>query len=296
VMNPQGLEEFGGIDGSYGGQPGKRYGYAPLRYAVRLCADAADRVIATDHAIEPVIAHHLGVTADRIRHVPNAVDMAMCDHLAGPADGARLRIAQGIGRGECVLLSVGRVERNKGFHVLAAALASMTDLPWRWVVVGDGPMRPELERRIEESGIGDRTRLCGRVDDATLHGWYEAATIFVHPTQYEGSSIVTLEAMTHRRPVVATIAGGLPDKVRPGETGWLVRPGDSGALASALRCALGSAAPRLSAMGAAGRDLVAAEFTWEHAAGQMAGVFSELVKERRPAGAAGPSGQARTVR
>ncbi|MCK7518664.1 MAG: glycosyltransferase family 4 protein [Ignavibacteriales bacterium] len=54
----------------------------------------------------------------------------------------------------------------------------------------------------------------GRLHDAPLHAWYEAASIFVHPTRYEGSSIVTLEAMSHRRPVVATTAGGLPDKVR----------------------------------------------------------------------------------
>ena len=67
--------------------------------------------------------------------------------------------------------------------------------------------------------------MAGRLEDAALHAWYEAASLFVHPTQYEGSSIVTLEAMAHRRPVVATTAGGLPDKVRDGETGWLVPPG-----------------------------------------------------------------------
>ena len=50
---------------------------------------------------------------------------------------------------------------------------------------------------------------------ATLHAWYDAADLFVHPTRYEGSSLVTLEAMLHRRPVLATRAGGLPDKVIP---------------------------------------------------------------------------------
>ncbi len=55
--------------------------------------------------------------------------------------------------------------------------------------------------------------LVGRAEDSDLHAWYEAATLFVHPTLYEGSSLVTLEAMAHRRAVVATSAGGLPDKV-----------------------------------------------------------------------------------
>jgi len=278
VVNPQGLEEFGGIDGSYGGRPSKRIGYEPLRRAVRYCARAADRVIATDRALEPMIARALGVGPDRMRLVPNAVDLAACDRLATPADGARLRERCGIGRGEVVLLSVARLERNKGLHVLADALGSLTDIAWRWVIVGDGPFRRALETRVAHNGLRGRTTMTGRLDDEALHAWYEAATAFVHPTQYEGSSIVTLEAMSHRRPVVATTAGGLPDKVRDGVTGWLVPPGDAPALASALRTALGAPAA-LAAMGAAGRELVEAEFSWDRSAGRMLAVFEELVTE-----------------
>lgn len=79
-----------------------------------------------------------------------------------------------------------------------------------------------LDEHTRESGICGRVTLTGRVDDATLHAWYEAANLFVHPTQYESSSLETLEAMAHGRAVLAKLAGGLPDKVRPGETGWLV--------------------------------------------------------------------------
>ena len=208
VLNPQGLEEFGGSDGSYGGRPSKRLGYEPLRRAVRYCAGAADRVIATDRALEPMIARTLGVGADRMRLVPNAVDLRVLDGLASPPDGARLRDRSGIGAGDIVFLSVARLERNKGLHVLADALGSLKDLAWRWVVVGDGPFRRALETRIAGNGLQDRVLMPGRLQDASLHAWYEAASLFVHPTLYEGSSIVTLEAMAHRRPVVATIAGG----------------------------------------------------------------------------------------
>jgi glycosyltransferase involved in cell wall biosynthesis len=124
--------------------------------------------------------------------------------------------------------------------------------------------------------------MTGRLDDETLHAWYEAATVFVHPTQYEGSSIVTLEAMSHRRPVVATTAGGLPDKVRDGVTGWLVPPGDAHALASALQTALG-AGTKLATMGVSGRELVEAEFSWNRSADRMLAVFEELVTEARRA-------------
>jgi len=282
VLNPQGLEEFGGLDESYGGRPSKRLGYEPLRRAVRYCARAADRVIATDRALEPVITRALGVGPDRMRLVPNAVDLAVCDSLAAAADGARLREEAGIGAGEVVLLSVARLERNKGLHVLADALGSLKDLSWRWIVAGDGPFRRALEARVTANGLQDRTIMVGRLDDAAVHAWYEAASIFVHPTQYEGSSIVTLEAMSHRRPVVATIAGGLPDKVRDGVTGWLVPPGDAPALARALRTAIGTGTA-LATMGVAGRALVEAEFSWDRSVDRMLAVFGELLTDPKPA-------------
>ena len=211
-----------------------------------------------------------------MRLVPNAVDLPACDGLASADDGARLRARHGIGAADTVLLSVARLERNKGLHLLADALGSLTGLPWRWVIVGDGPFRRAIEGRVAANGLRDRTIMAGRVDEATLHAWYEAASVFVHPTQYEGSSLVTLEAMSHRRPVVATTAGGLPDKVRDGETGWLVPPGDAGALAHAVRAALDSG-PQLVTMGLAGRTLVEAEFSWARAADRMLAVFGELL-------------------
>jgi glycosyltransferase involved in cell wall biosynthesis len=277
VFNPQGLEEFGGMDGSYGGRSAKRIGYAPLRWAVRICSNAADRVIATDRSIEPAIARHLGVGPDRMRLVPNAIDVPACDALATAADGTAIRRRHGIRPDETVLVSAGRIERNKGFHVLVEALATMQDLPWRWVLVGDGPYRPQLEQRMREAGLADRVMLPGRADDRTLHAWYEAATLFVHPTLYEGSSIVTLEAMAHRRAVVASHAGGLPDKVQDGRTGWLVPPGDAGALAAALRLALAEPT-RLSGMGLAGRALVEVEFSWSTVADRLVAVFAELLQ------------------
>lgn len=266
VLNPQGLEEFGATDPSRARL--KRAAYLPLRKAVRACARAADAVIATDRALEPAVLNHLGIAPERMRTIPNALDLATVDGLATASDGARVRLASGIAPDDVVLLSVSRIEENKGFHVLAAALGALKEHSgaiaegqWKWVLVGDGPFRSRLERAVGAAGIRERVLLAGRVPDADLHAWYEAATLFVHPTLYEGSSIVTLEAMAHRRAVVATRAGGLPDKVRPGVNGWLVPPGDASSLAAAISGAL-SDASRLAAMGEAGRAIVEREFSW----------------------------------
>lgn len=281
VLNPQGMEEFGATDPSRARL--KRAAYLPLRRAVRACAAAADRVIATDRVLEPLVREHLAVPRERVRVIPNALDLSIVDRLATPQSAAGVRQRAGIKRDEKILLSVGRLEANKGFHVMAAALGALRELGtaettrWRWVIVGDGPHRSRLTRIVETAGLTARVIFAGRTDDRELHAWYEAATLFVHPTLYEGSSLVTLEAMAHRRPVVATIAGGLPDKVRAGVNGWLVPPGDASALAAALSGAMGDL-ERLVSMGAAGRTIVENEFSWEAAGSATMVMYDELLK------------------
>lgn len=286
VLNPQGMEEFGATDPSRARL--KRAAYLPLRRAVLVCARAADRVIATDHALEPAVRRHLHVPAERIRVIPNALDLYEVDGLASAADGARIRASSGIDRNDVILLSAGRIEQNKGFHVLVQALAALrehsgptAEARWRWVLVGDGPYRARLERSIADAGLKQQVVLRGRVGDRELHAWYEAADVFVHPTLYEGSSLVTLEAMAHRRPVVATTAGGLPDKVKPGASGWLVPPGDPSALAATISGAL-AAPERFAAMGLEGRRIVEREFSWDAAGAATVRLYEELLS--RPSG------------
>jgi glycosyltransferase involved in cell wall biosynthesis len=282
VLNPQGMEEFGATDPSRA--PLKRLGYLPLRAAVRRAARAADRVIATDRSLVAPVVSHLGVSKDVVRVIPNAIEPADCDRPDAAMRAQALRAQLGLQRNDVLLLSVSRLEENKGFEVLIRALAALVQqnvLPprWKWVLVGDGPRRAQLERDIASAGLTGNVRLTGRVDALDLHGWYEAATLFVHPTLYEGSSIVTLEAMAHRRPVVASRAGGLPDKVIPGTTGWLVPPGNEEALAAAIGKALADAA-RLDAMGIAGRALVDREFSWNTAIDRLLSMYGEMLAHR----------------
>jgi glycosyltransferase involved in cell wall biosynthesis len=148
------------------------------------------------------------------------------------------------------------------------------------VLVGDGPHRSAIQQAVAAAHLEEHVLLRGRVSDDELHAWYETATLFVHPTLYEGSSLVTLEAMAHRRAVVATRAGGLPDKVRHNETGWLVDPGRPDQLAAAISGAL-ARPERLPDMGRAGRALVEQEFAWPAVTRRLLEVYREL-------GTAGP--------
>ena len=163
VFTPHGLEEFGGTDPSRAGL--KRLAYRPLQAAVRRCARKASRIVATDRSLVSMTVRHLGVPPSRVRVLPNAVDVRRCDALAGPADGVRARSALNLADGEALILSVGRVERNKGFDLLAKALATLEERPggssWRWVLVGDGSTRSGLERLVTQLGLRHRVRFTG---------------------------------------------------------------------------------------------------------------------------------------
>jgi len=277
VMNPQGMEEHkaGGL---------KRLALTRLRALSQEAARLADRVVATDEATRDEVPRLLGVPADKVVVLPNGVDP---DEIAllTPADPVRVvaKAVRGAGAAAPLLMSVGRIEAYKGFDDVLGALAVLHDrqaLPpgWMWVIVGGGPAEKALRRRIPRHLEG-RVRLAGRVGDDVLHALYACANAFVHATRYEGSSLVTLEAMAHGLPVVATRAGGIPDKVVDGETGLLVPPGDVAALALALQDLLHDPA-RARAMGARGRVLVAQRFSCGVLIDRTLAAYDELLRAR----------------
>lgn len=270
VMNPHGLEDFKVR------HPLKRLAYAPFRAMYARGARAADRVIATDESLRGEVSRYLRVPPERVVVLPNGVDPAAGAALVSAERQAALRRCYGLGPETVVGLSVARLEANKGLSYLLRALAALDrDRPWRWVLVGTGRDRAALEALAGELGLGDRLVFAGAVDDADLHNLYALAGVFAISSLYEGSSLATLEAMAHGLPVVATRAGGLPDKVLPGRTGLLVPPGDAPALAAGIARLLADPAAA-HAMGAAGAALVAEQFTWAAISARTLQLFEEL--------------------
>ncbi len=289
VLNPHGLEEFGPGEDLVGRL--KRLAYRPLQASVRASARAADCIVATDRSLVDQVVRALDVAPARVRVVPNAVDVERIDRLTDARVAHVRRASVGLEPDGLLLVSAGRLERNKGFEVLVRALANLVRLDadrrgvsrlggrWRWVIVGDGAERQRLVRAVEASGLAANVVFAGRIGEADLHAWLEAASLFVHPTLYEGSSIVTLEAMAHRRPVVATTAGGLPDKVVPGVNGWLVAPGRSDELATALGEALDARA-RWREFGEASRAIVERDFNWSRVVRTWLDLYREVLTRR----------------
>ena len=234
VVTTQGLEEF------QSHRRLKHLAYLPFRRGMVTVARASAAVVATDHALTEIVERYLGCPAARQVVIPNAINVSRCRESARVDHGCALLAKHGLEQAAPLFLSVGRLEANKGFDVMVAALAQIAnDLPaaWTWVLAGDGPERGAIRKAIAAAGLEAHCVLPGRVDERDLHSWYAIADWFVHPTRYEGSSLVTLEAMAHARPVIASRTGGLPDKVEDGVTGFLAPPGDAAALADRLMAA-----------------------------------------------------------
>jgi glycosyltransferase involved in cell wall biosynthesis len=176
------------------------------------------------------------------------------------------------------------LQPNKGFDVLINALARIRpSLPsrWLWLLVGDGPERARLENQIHATKLTPHVTMLGAIDDTALHNLYEVATLFVHPTLFEGSSLVTLEAMAHRRAIVASAVGGIPDKVIPGRNGYLVAPGNAVELGDKILLAVRDMA-RLREMGFQSYQLARTIFDWPRLIERTLALYETVLK--KPAG------------
>lgn len=174
-------------------------------------------------AIRRLLIEQYGVAPDRVEVLLPAVT----DVLA-PVPEPRLRPPRP------VVGLIGRLVPEKGGHVFLRAVSLVRAVvpQARFVVVGDGPLRDTLEQRAASLGVADVVDFVGFRSD--VRELMCALDVLAVPSLSDGSPLVVLEAMATGVPVVASETGGLPDLVRPGENGLLVRPGDAEDLARAI--------------------------------------------------------------
>jgi glycosyltransferase involved in cell wall biosynthesis len=167
----------------------------------------------------------------KVRLIYNGVDATV--FRPGPKGEARGRL--GITGTTPLLVFVGNLFPVKGIDVLVAALARLHADGGlaRLTVIGQGPLRPALERQVAELGMSDRVTFLGPLPQAALADWYRAADLFVLPSHSEGVPNVLLESMACHTPYVATNVGGVPEIHAP-EVGRLVPSNDPAALADAI--------------------------------------------------------------
>jgi glycosyltransferase involved in cell wall biosynthesis len=171
---------------------------------------------------------------------------------------------------------VGRLVREKDPLAFVALIASVrrTRPDVHGVIVGDGPLRAEVERAVDAHGLGASCRVLGaRADVPALLAGLD---VFVLTSESEGFPFVILEAMALERPVVATAVNGVPEIVEHGVTGVLVERGDGDALARAVLDTLADA-ERARAMGRAGRRRVHGCFTASRMVAETEAMYRDVL-------------------
>ncbi len=218
----------------------------PLRR--RLLWNRACRIIAISSAVRDALIQD-GIPASRLVVIPSAVDPAASE--SGRED---LRTRLGLPATGQLVITLGALTPEKDHSTLVLAAARLVqDLPdVHWIIVGDGPLRRDLEQQIAGLGIGHRVHLSASVDDP--HQALAGADLFVLSSTSEGLGSSVLAAMACGVPVVATRVGGIPELVGT-EGGLLVAPRSPAELADGMRLVLGDAALRRR-LAEAGRNAV----------------------------------------
>ncbi len=185
------------------------------------------------------------------------------------------------------LLTIGRLVPKKGFPVLLAACRHLRDqgLDFRLSIAGDGPQHNQLLGLVQEYDLSQQVTLTGFVPHREVSPLLRQSDLFIMPCiidksgDRDGIPVVILEAMAHEVPVVATSVSGIPEAVRPGETGWLTPPDDPLALAGAIMEALGNPQESRRRAGLA-REWVEQEFDSKTNYSRLKALFEGLASQK----------------
>jgi glycosyltransferase involved in cell wall biosynthesis len=236
-----------------------------------LYARGADQVVTCGERLRQSLIENNGLASQHVISVPTGVDTAR--FVPGPTAAARQRLQLPT---DGILIGIVAVlRRGKGHQYLLEALQRIPRADVRAVIVGDGPMREDIARRIQEWNLADRVRMVGQQEDVVP--WLQALDIFVLPSwSTEGVPQSVMQAMSCQLPVVSTRYGSIDEAVVHNETGLLVPPKDASALAAALQQLIADDALR-QRFAAAGRQRALARFDVDRMLDRMESVFQQVV-------------------
>ena len=179
------------------------------------------------------------------------------------------------------IIFVGRLVERKGVRFLIKAFSQMAKLiPHDLVIIGDGPERTELQVDAQRLGIAGRVKFTGMISDDELKQHYQSCSFFVLPAVYdkkgdtEGLGVVLLEAMSYRKPVIASSVGGITDIVSDGKNGLLVPPADVAALTQAIEKMAKNNRLRVK-LGRAARQTVDVKFNWNRIVRELTALYRD---------------------
>ncbi|HOX54459.1 MAG: glycosyltransferase [Candidatus Omnitrophica bacterium] len=236
-----------------------------------------DRIIAASNSIKEFAVKQQRIPADKFQVI---YDCASTDKFSKHVDSFAVKRALGIDSDYQVVGCVARLNEVKGHaYLIRAAKEVLKNNPRiKFLLVGDGPLRQELEQLSVQLGIKDNVIFVGSRRD--IPEMLAAMDIFVLPSALrEGCPLSILEAMAMSKPVVASRLGGIPEEIEDGKSGILVPPKDSAALADAIIKLLSDKNLSVT-MGKAGRKIFEEKFSKEVMLNKLESLYDELAAKK----------------
>ena len=196
--------------------------------ATGLAMHLAHCVLTGNQAMVEHYRRAYGLEPSKLKVFPNYIDLA--EFVSPAGEKARMREKLGLDPKHKVILYVHRLVERKGAHYIAEIVQRVIfangHIPIRFLVVGDGPYRPTLERELVAGGLNGYVRLIGAVPNAEIAAVYAVADLFIMPSDVEGFPRVLLEAMASGVPFVASEVGGVRELLRGPQLDYVIIPGD----------------------------------------------------------------------
>lgn len=191
---------------------------ALIRPMIRWTLQKADAVVAVSEALKKRMVS-LGIQAEKIKLIPNGIDA----HRFQPGDRNVARRYLSLPENGRMIVSVGALISGKGHAIVIRAIAQLArEMPdLRFYVLGDGPVRAELQSLIDQIGLCERVRLVGKRPNEELGHWFAAADVSCLASEREGWPNAVTESLACGTPVVATRVGGIPEIISSEELGIL---------------------------------------------------------------------------
>ncbi len=246
------------------------------RWLRRVASTLVDACVAVTPALATLARKNHECDPRRLHVIPNGIDT----ERFAPRDEARRRIraALGIPEEAWVVGTVGRLAPEKDQALLIDAMAPLLDSRRQLVIVGDGPERDALRKKIDATLRGEFVHMPGAC--ANVEEMLAAFDVFVLTSKTEGLPLVLLEAMATELPVVTTSVGGIPDVVEHEVTGFLFRPGARRALTREL-VGLFGLQPLARRVGTAARRAVAETHSVQRMTDSYDALYREVVERSR---------------
>ncbi|MBM3892130.1 MAG: glycosyltransferase family 4 protein, partial [Verrucomicrobia bacterium] len=257
-----------GIDLAY--FPGSPVTNATVKWFTRPALPRASLVQAVCQSLAER-ARRLG--AREVVVVPNGVDTAKFE----PGDRATLRRQLGCETNDKLIVCAARLSREKCHEVLLRSVVELCRrrLPVRLLLIGTGPLRNQLQRRVRELGLEAHVEFLGYQPHEKLAQYLAAGDVFVLTSLAEGLPVSILEAMACGTAVVASNVDGTPDIITDGQNGFLVPPRDVAALTARLEQTLSDDALR-ARLADAGLRRIRERFCWETILQEMETIYARF--------------------